>query len=645
MSGVNFLKVSKAAAAALLVFLFAVNVYRAATQSITVDEALTFNHFIARDDAGMAEAAPFNTNLALWMSTATVYMFGPAEFTMRIPALLAGALYFYALFQLCGLLFPTSWYFLLAIAVNSLNPFLLDYFSAARGYGLAIAFLTTGIYCLVRWIFEAGPASLKLPLLAGAAFGLSLDSHVTAVFPVAAVIIVFVAIFGIREGGNFLLRTAVPMMAVFAVISLLVVIPSIHFAQARAIDGVVERYRDGLKSLVNGYLFYKWTWLTAWSPIHRLAWITLPVLFAGLLVAAAQSLRRSSARDTVVLLFSLALPLTFLFLWIEPRMLHHGYFAERRLLVTCPMIFLAAPAWLHWLSSKTRPERAAAWAGSALLAFLVVAFVAEWNLKSYLGWEQDAGSKAAMEILRGRRPAGANSIARLGAGEYLDEGLNFYRTLYEIDWLKPVTRDSPECSYDFYYVRAENFVKLRRFGLRELYRDPVAQTILAESGPEVRRRESVLRQLGIGSTSGCFAEVMARLDHVDNSNPGDERSMLRDFMPGPAGRWRWTFERPALLMNAPKRPNTKFSMDLVVHSGTFKETGPIRLSVFVNGQKIGEKVFNSAENQTFASAVPLNVLREDGIALVETRLDKYYKSPEDGQKMGYLFLRAAFVSN
>jgi hypothetical protein len=641
---VNFVKPSKVLAAALLVFLFAVNVYRAATQSITVDEALTFNHFIAQQNEGMVKAAPFNTNLGLWMSTLTVDMFGPGEFSMRIPALLAGGLYFYVLFRLCALLFTSPAFFLLAIAVNSLNPYLLDYFSAARGYGPAVAFLTSAVYCLARWIMEEDSASWKLPLLAGAALGLSFDSHISAIFPAAALGIAFIAVFAAKHGGKFLLRTAAPMVALCAVIGLLVIVPLIQQGRTGSIDGVVELYRDGLKSLVLGYLFYKPTILTAWPPIHRLAWLTLPALFAGLLAAAARLLRPRQARENVVLLLSIATPLTFLLLWIEPRMFHHGYFAGRGLLVTCPLIFLAAPLWLEWLTSKTRPERIAAGAGSALLVFLVAVFALEWNVKSYLGWEHDAGTKTAMEILRKKRPADVNTIARMGADAYLDEGLNFYRALYEMDWLKPLTRDSPECTYDYYYVLAENYDKLKRFGLQELYRDPVARTILAEPGAEARKREAALRELGIASIASCSADVMANLDHVENSKPGDERGMLRDFMPGPAGRWRWTFERPALLMGAPKRPNTTFSMDFVLHSGTFKETGPIRLSVFVNSHKIGDKLYTAAENQNFSAPVPESALRDDGIALVETRLDKYYKSPEDGQMLGYLFLRAAFVA-
>ena len=63
MFEVRFLNPSKAAAAVLLVFLFAANVYRAATQSITADEALVYNHFIVRTDEALANTAPFHVNL------------------------------------------------------------------------------------------------------------------------------------------------------------------------------------------------------------------------------------------------------------------------------------------------------------------------------------------------------------------------------------------------------------------------------------------------------------------------------------------------------------------------------------------------------------------------------------------------------
>ena len=86
--------ISEIAAAALLLFLLATNLYRASTQSITVDEAMTYNHFIANGSEAMRAAGPFNNNLGTWLSAVSVHIFGPSELTMRLPSILASALIF-----------------------------------------------------------------------------------------------------------------------------------------------------------------------------------------------------------------------------------------------------------------------------------------------------------------------------------------------------------------------------------------------------------------------------------------------------------------------------------------------------------------------------------------------------------------------
>jgi len=630
MFGVKFDNRIHLLGALFLLLLSGTNIYRAATQSITVDEALIYNHFIAHKDVAMETGTPFNTNLGLWLSQLSVFALGTSELSMRLPSLLAGGLYFFCLFRICTLLFPCPGFFLAAITVNSLNPHLLDYFSAARGYGLAVAFLTAAAYCMVRWIKEDDATNWKLPLLAAVALGLSFDSHITAVFPVAALALAFFFIY--LSKGSW--KLIVPMVAVTAIISLAVLIPSLHQAKAGNVDGVVNSYRDGLKSMINCYLFYKPAILTTPRFVHRQAWLMLPLLLAALLATALR------VRNNAIRLFAIAAPLTFLLLYVEPQLLHHGFFSERRLVVTYPLLFIGAPAMLSWLVSRSLPERIASYAGCALLGFLIAAFALQWNVSSYLGWEQDAGTKAAMQMLRSKRPADATETARLGADMYLDQALNFYRETLTLDWLMPITRDSAECQYDFYYVRAENFPRVERFGLKEIYRDKVAGTVLAERSEESLRRTAALKSLGLDKPAACTADVMGKFDHIENSDPVYERAMLRDFMPASPGQWRWTFEHPALLMSAPKKPGTAFTMDFVIHAATFKETGPIRLTVFINGQKIGDKLYTTPEGQSFTAAIPESAFRADGIALVETTQDKYYKAPDDAQKMGYLFRSA-----
>jgi hypothetical protein len=119
---------------------------------------------------------------------------------------------------------------------------------------------------------------------------------------------------------------------------------------------------------------------------------------------------------------------------------------------------------------------------------------------------------------------------------------------------------------------------------------------------------------------------------------------LRDIEHGAgASRWRWTGEKPAFLFYVPARAGVGFKMDFVIHSATFKQTGPLWMTVRINGKTLGRKLYNSPEEHTFEQAVPPEMLRADGVTLVETALDKYYISPDDGQKLGYLFMDGGFV--
>ena len=83
-------------------------------------------------------------------------------------------------------------------------------------------------------------------------------------------------------------------------------------------------------------------------------------------------------------------------------------------------------------------------------------------------------------------------------------------------------------------------------------------------------------------------------------------------------------------------------MDFVIHGPSFRQLLPLQLTVRVNGKEIGRRRYDTPGSQTFEQTVPPELLRDDGVALVETELDEYYVAPLDGQKLGYLFERGGF---
>lgn len=645
-------------AIALLVFLFAVDVYRAATQSITIDEAYTFNHYVDHPIATIFTKPGFNNHplnsVLAWIS---VHAFGLSEFTLRLPSvLLGGLLYFWAMYKLSRLLFGDTAWMLLVVAVNSLNPYLLDHLSAARGYGMGVALFVLATYLIARAV-QDGAARTSLMIGAGAAMGLAVAGHMTQAFPTTALAGAFLLIYfidaiaaGVASAVRFVVRSAVPLCGTALVVALVFIWEPLRHNEG--IDGEAH-YRAAFRTLTDSFLLYKPTFLTPrWDwrgPIYNGPWFLLIVFFivlAGTAVVIAQRWLRAKRLDGLaeddrqMLLFSLLALFTFLFLYVEPRMLHHAYFYERRLLCTLPVLFIGAPLWFRWMSMQFAPGRVVAWAGAGALAIVTLQFALEFNTKYYSGWQFDAGMKQLMRRLNDERPPGK---ATLGVFWMLSESANFYRTMYHMDWLAPVTRATAEAYYDYYIVEQSGLPAVARFDVQPNARDQISGMVLGKVGQKGRELLAELREAGYRGDTPGTADIMLKAASMEVGHPGAQAHLLRDYMcNADTERWCWTFERPAMLFYVPDAGPYKFRMDVVVHGATLKQTGPFRMTVLVNGKAIGEKEFSHEGPQGFELAVPSDVLRPAGLNVVETKLNKYYIAPTDRQKMGYLLVSAGF---
>jgi hypothetical protein len=118
--------------------------FRAYHLSFTHDESLTYS-FVAGDPLwrGTANNHPLNTRLMTWMYR----WLGQLEWHLRLPNVLAHVLYLtFGLLLLGGL--RSLWTKALGFALFNLNPFLLDFFGLARGYGLALGLSMASLFFL-----------------------------------------------------------------------------------------------------------------------------------------------------------------------------------------------------------------------------------------------------------------------------------------------------------------------------------------------------------------------------------------------------------------------------------------------------------------------------------------------------------------
>src|SRR5215813_12331059 len=166
--------------------LWVVCVYRAATQSIVHDEALVWQMYLADGPGPIFQVFSANHH---FLNTLLMYLcvslFGTSEWSMRIPSLAGAALYFAAVYRVCRYAFGSGYQFLLAVGLATLNPFILDFMVAARGYGLALALCMWSLALLLPYIDDPKQRTARKLVEAGVALALSVVANLVFAIPAA----------------------------------------------------------------------------------------------------------------------------------------------------------------------------------------------------------------------------------------------------------------------------------------------------------------------------------------------------------------------------------------------------------------------------------------------------------------------------
>jgi hypothetical protein len=239
----------------MIVALFAIvwAVIRAYVQSITMDEADTYFWYVAKSDLWY----PFSNNhvlnsILMWIFTRA---FGISSLAFRGPALLGAVLFVGACFALCRTITDRFSIQLPLFICLTYNPFVFDYMVAARGYGLADAFLLAAITVVVVHVVKGRLSQRQACAWASLALGLSFTANFSFAFVDLAAFLA-VTTWAIRQHGE---ESVVRMLAYCALPGLLVAIlvcgyPLAHWKKDDLIWGVHSLGEMG-QSLLDSSLY------------------------------------------------------------------------------------------------------------------------------------------------------------------------------------------------------------------------------------------------------------------------------------------------------------------------------------------------------------------------------------------------------
>ena len=453
----------------LLASLWCVCVYRAVTQSIVHDEALTFELYLARGTRWIFKYYDANNHfLNTLLMRATVWVFGVHEWSMRLPALAGAGLYFAAVYRLCTRTLRTTAGALLATALLTLNPFILDLMVAARGYGLALAFWMWALIWLIEFVGDAAKLGANLAK-AGVALLLSVCANLTFLVPAAplAGIIVILWIRRRTAPGTHARRIAVAILVLCICVLFLAAVRVTRELGAFLYVGYPAMW-GSLRSLTEVSLAHGWPFRYApWMPywIDAVAFCFAPAAVVAALIAGAKS------RDPLLLLISGSALGSAVILAILHALAGVPYPADR----TGLYFLVLAPLALVGVGDRRRGATLVT--AYALAVVATVQFALQFDTRRFLSWEYDADTKQIVARLaqdvRDKRPSAVR------ASWLLESSLNFYRRTWRLVWMREVAREPVAAGADYYILHDSDRAAVRSLGLRKIYQGPISGNVLA----------------------------------------------------------------------------------------------------------------------------------------------------------------------
>ncbi len=493
-------------AAALLAALWLVCAWRAATQSIVHDEALTYQFYLAGPSSELFNHFDANHHfLSTLLMRVSTTLFGFSPIAMRLPALAGAALFFAALFRFCRWAFGSGWLLPMAVAAVSLNPFILDFMVAARGYGLALA--------LWMWALALVAPQLDVPQLdvpqldvpqpgvaapdrkpvaiAGACAALSVAANLVFVLPVAMLIGIVIwfsarkqrtlvnAPAKKRARGDPRRRSAMwldfLLPAVAIAIAFLLLAPLEHAAGEHFYAGAAS-ISESLRSLAAVSIDHSGP-----DAYQRLAaHLVDPVAFVlGPSILIFSAIAGWRLRNLPLILTAIPAAGSAVLLLALHFLLDAPYPADRTGIYFIPALTLAIVAF------GNLPMLALRAAAFAIAILTIVCFAIQFDPRMFAVWQYDADTNRIAAQLSQIVAENAQSRPMTIANSWqLEPALNFYRETLHYDRLPPFTRRPIAPGSDVYVLTLQDRERVEELGLTIVYTGSVSKTVIATSaGP------------------------------------------------------------------------------------------------------------------------------------------------------------------
>lgn len=429
--------------------------HRADSASFTHDECYSYLHYPHLSFGEILRHSQAYTNNHLLNTLGMKYaelLFGPSELSLRLPNLLALAVYLFYGWQLLRTLSP-----MLAIGGFVLlctNSYLMELFTLARGYGLSTGFCLMALFHLVQTARSGRTRDVVLFHVAATLASLSNFTLLTV--HMAAVLVFFGAIY-LFPGTSMVLRPVRKRlqlvnsgMMLVAVLILWEPVRMVRSHNTFDFGGKSGFYADTVNTWAQSAT--PGLWLDPSMQLVVRVMLSLVVL-VPLAITLAHSIRRDSTFFTqhlALVVVVLVFVLVCIGVELQHALLDVDRLSSRFAMFLYPLIILLIPYQLGLLRGRAGEWTAGALTTCAVL-WAVPTFLKSFSTYVSVEWGYDVRTEDAIATMTAHRAArgGSNGPALIGNHWVLEPSLNYYRVTKGLRWMERADRDGTKANDEY----------------------------------------------------------------------------------------------------------------------------------------------------------------------------------------------------
>lgn len=455
------------------ILLLSYTAYRASVLSFTHDESISFNKYVHSSvwdiisyhvDPVIANNHILNTLFMKWQSA----IFGTSEFSLRLHSWLAHIIYI--LFSYLILKETKSKVILLmGFILLNFNPYLLDFFSLARGYGLSISLMLMSLFYFIKYynhrIIRYSYISLLLAILAALA-NFSLISYC-----IALIVVFELVYFQKKEKLSSIVKLNIPILLSLIALFLIYKGPIKILADNHQLtfesDGSI-----GFDTVISSVMCYLYS-TKYYSDLFVFFRLLVTITAGGFIIVTFLQIKSKTITSFSYISFILCLIL--LFNLIQHQLFGSSYFRERFALFLVPLFFITFLNIVLFLINKSIVFSSIGYLSilSTIFCSLII-FTTSINLNYNSTWKYDTDTKKMISEIALKE----KKKITIGISWIFEPAINFYITTKKIKNIEPVNRYGLQGDYDYYYVAEHEFESFNKLHKKFIKYFPKSGTVL-----------------------------------------------------------------------------------------------------------------------------------------------------------------------